>query len=103
MLNSMAAKSKAEKEDEIARQKEVEKFCEGAAREKVRSIEENTAVVGKLSGEIDSLSLEVDELAAAIAKSDADIGVLGEKITNLDKKMDNIEGEESTITAERKE
>lgn len=103
MLNSMAAKGKAEKEDEIESQKKVEKFCEGAQREKVRSIAENTAVVGKLAGEIDSLGLEVVELAAAIAKSDADIGVLGEKIANLDAKMDGIESEEADLSGERKD
>merc|ERR1719197_1482427 len=101
MLNNMAAKGKAEKEAEIEEFKEVKKFCRGAERAKVRAIDENTAVVGKLEGEIDSLNLEVDQLSADIAKSDADIGVLGDKIKSLDSKMDGIEGEETEITAER--
>merc|ERR1719197_1681860 len=103
MLNNMAAKGKAEKEAEIEEFKEVKKFCRGAERAKVRAIDENTAVVGKLEGEIDSLNLEVDQLSADIAKSDADIGVLGDKIKSLDSKMDGIEGEETEITAERNE
>jgi len=103
MLENMQAKGKAEKEAEIEEFKEVKKFCKGAAAAKVRSIEENTAVVGKLEGEIDSLNLEVDQLGADIAKADADIGVLADKIANLDSQMDNIQGEEADLTAERTE
>merc|ERR1719316_1822587 len=103
MLNNMQAKGKAEKEAEIEEFKEVKKFCKGAAAAKVRAIDENTAVVGKLEGEIDNLNLEVDQLGADIAKADADIGVLGDKIQKLDSKMDGIEGEESSATAERTE
>merc|ERR1719352_1356279 len=76
MLNNMQAKGKAEKQAEIEEYNEFKKFCQGAERAKVRSIEENTAVVGKLEGEIGALGLEIDELAAAISKSDADIGAL---------------------------
>merc|ERR1719502_248650 len=101
MLEDMAAKAKAEKEDEVARFAEFQKFCQGAAAAKVRSIEANTAVVGKLENEIGSLSDEVDALAADMAKADADIGTLSNKIAALDNKMKNIESEEADETAER--
>jgi len=101
MLEDMSAKSKAEKEDEANRFKEFQKFCQGSAAAKVRSIEENTAVVGKLENEIGSLNDEVDALAADIAKADADIGTLQSNIAQLDTKMKDIEGEEAAEQEER--
>jgi len=101
MLEDMSAKSKAEKEDEASRFKDFQKFCQGAAAAKVRSIDENTAVVGKLENEIGSLSDEVDALAADIAKADADIGTLSNNIAQLDTKMKEIGSEEAAEQEER--
>merc|ERR1719238_955958 len=103
MLEDMAAKAKVEKADEVERFGEFEKFCQGAAAAKVRSIEANTAVVGKLENEIGDLNMEVDQLAADISKADADIGTLNSNIAALDNKMQGIESEESEISEVRGE
>merc|ERR1719456_1580281 len=85
MLEDMKAKGEQEAQDEKVRFAAFSQFCEGAAEEKVRSIEANTKAIGQLEGEIDSLEHEIDVLSANIQKADADIATLGSKIATLDK------------------
>merc|ERR1719359_1131592 len=62
MLTEMKAKGEQEVQDEKVAFATLSAFCEGAEKEKVRSIESNKEAIGELEGEIDQLSLEIDQL-----------------------------------------
>jgi len=74
LLQDMAAKGKANKQDEAVKFSAYKQFCDDTAEDKQRSITEANAMIEQLQADIQKAESDAEVLAQQIAELDAEIG-----------------------------